>query len=182
MRQLRFDLGDGAEVRTFSLEDAETIYELVDANRERLARWFPWVDDSTSPETQRTWLSGLMQDDVSCDGNGIWVEGVLAGGVGMGIHVVENSGEIGYWLDVRYEGRGLVTRGCRAFLNYGFGELALHRVQIRAAVENTRSRAVAERLGLREEGVLRGAGRVGGGKYVDLVMYGILANEWTSGG
>jgi RimJ/RimL family protein N-acetyltransferase len=45
-------------------------------------------------------------------------------------------------------------------------------------VENLRSRAVAKRLKMREEGVLRGAGKVGGGLYVDLVMYGMLVDEW----
>jgi ribosomal-protein-serine acetyltransferase len=60
----------------------------------------------------------------------------------------------------------------------GFEDEALHRIQLRAGVDNLRSRAVAKRLGMREEGVLRGAGKVGGGLHVDLAMYGLLVDDW----
>jgi len=77
-----------------------------------------------------------------------------------------------------FVGRGLVTRGVQALFAIGFDRHGLHRTQLRAGVDNLRSRAVAKRLKMREEGVLRGAGKVGGGLYVDLVMYGLLVDEW----
>lgn len=179
MKPIRIELGEGAEIRTFGLDDAARIFELVDVNRARLARWFPWVDGSTSSESQRMWLEGLMRDDRTHDGNGIWVGGELAGSVGL-FFPTEWIGEIGYWLDEAYEGRGLATRAARELVRLGFTEPGIHRIQIHAAVENARSRAVAERLGMREEGVLRGSGRVGGGRFVDLVVYGMVRDEWLA--
>ena len=46
-----------------------------------------------------------------------------------------------------------------------------------AAVENARSRAIPERLGFREEGVLRQVERVAG-RMLDGVVYAMLADDW----
>ena len=51
--------------------------------------------------------------------------------------------------------------------------------EIRAAVGNARSRALPQRLGFREEGILREAERVGDA-YLDVVVYSVLASEWRS--
>ena len=53
----------------------------------------------------------------------------------------------------------------------------LNRVEIRAAPENRRSRAIPERLGFTEEGTLRQAERVGE-RYLDSAVYAMLAEDW----
>jgi ribosomal-protein-serine acetyltransferase len=63
-------------------------------------------------------------------------------------------------------------------IEHGFGVVGLHRISIRAGVENARSRAIPERLGFTREGVLRGEGRGSGGFY-DLIVYGLLEEEWS---
>ena len=178
---LQIELGGGAILRAFTTDDLGALYELVDLNRARLARWFPWVDGSTEPASQLPWLERTMADPVSLDGNGIWVADRLAGGCDLRIIPQDDIGELGFWLDEEQVGRGLVTRAAQALMTRGFEEEGLHRVQMRAGVENLRSRAVARRLKLKEEGVLRGAGKVGGGLYVDLVMYGLLVDDWRLG-
>jgi ribosomal-protein-serine acetyltransferase len=85
--------------------------------------------------------------------------------------------EIGYWIGASFQGRGIMTRSCRAMLAYAFDELKLNRVEIYCAVDNLRSRAVPERLGFRKEGVMRQAERVHE-RYHDLVCYSMLAAEW----
>jgi len=64
----------------------------------------------------------------------------------------------------------------RALVDHAFGTWRLHRVEIRAAVDNTRSRAIPERLAFTQEGVAREAEQVGG-RYVDQVVYSTLASE-----
>ena len=178
---LQIELGGGAILRAFTTGDLDALYEVIDLNRARLARWFPWVDHATEPSSQLPWLERTMADEVSLDGNGIWVADRLAGGCDLRIHPQDDIGELGFWLDEEQVGRGLVTRAAQALMTRGFDEEGLHRVQMRAGVENLRSRAVARRLKLKEEGVLRGAGKVGGGLYVDLVMYGLLVDDWRLG-
>ena len=72
-----------------------------------------------------------------------------------------------------------MTAACRALVDHGFDALRLHRAVIRAATENAPSRAVAERLGFRLEGVEREAQLVNG-EFVDLVRYALLSTEWLS--
>jgi ribosomal-protein-serine acetyltransferase len=175
-----WELGDGVAVRSFISDDAQTLAALVEANVERLSRWFPWVQDSRHVDGARAFIERARGSEVDLEANGLWVEGRLVGAIGMSVDTVSNGSEIGYWLDEGSEGRGLVTTACRRFIDHGFGVMGLHRVTIRAAVQNLRSRAVAERLGFTQEGLIRGSGRVGDGTYVDLVIYGMLENDWPA--
>ena len=78
------------------------------------------------------------------------------------------------------EGRGLVTRGVRALVDHAFGVWKLHRIEIQAAPENTRSQAVPLRLGFTREGVLRECER-SGDRWLDGVIFALLASEWRGG-
>ncbi|MGW6384808.1 GNAT family N-acetyltransferase [Peribacillus butanolivorans] len=50
-----------------------------------------------------------------------------------------------------------MTKAFKTFIDYGFRELGLNRIEVNIAVENKRSRALAERQGFIEEGRLRQA-------------------------
>jgi RimJ/RimL family protein N-acetyltransferase len=176
--KFKADLGSGAELRKYSMSDLAAVWALVDAERDRLGLWMPWIESTTTIEHQRTWLSRVVADTKSLDGCGLWVDGSYAGGIGLSLDPFGVSGELGYWVGTEFEGRGLVSLGCRSLIDHGFGA-GLHRIFIRAGVENTRSRAVAERLGFTFEGVHRGEGRGTGGFY-DAACYGLLEDEWPT--
>lgn len=179
MNQLYWDLDGGAVVRTYTLDDAQALYDLIDANRDHLRPWMMWEHTTKSADDTRTFIQSCLDDPVSIEGNGIFVDGELAGGIGLDIDTLSNSGEIGYWLAKRFEGRGIVTRACERFFDMGFDELGLHRMELQAASGNVRSRAIAGRLGMYEEGVARDGIRVADG-YLDSVEYGILEDEWRA--
>jgi ribosomal-protein-serine acetyltransferase len=174
---LHWDLGDGLVVRTYTRDDAQALYDLIDANRAHLRPWMIWEQTTKNVDDARTFIQSCLDAPVDIEGNGIWVDGELAGGVGLTIDTLSNSGEIGYWLAKSYEGRGVITRVCERFFDVAFEELGLHRMELQAATTNERSRAVAARLGMREEGVWRDGMRVADG-YLDAVGYGILEDEW----
>jgi ribosomal-protein-serine acetyltransferase len=169
------DPGDGVEVRKLEPDDADEIYAIVEAERERLQAWMPWAQGAT-PETTRAFIESNVASG-GLDALGMFVEGRYAGGIGIRPDELHGDGEIGYWISGAYEGRGVVTRACRALIDHAFVELGLHRVTIRTAPDNARSRAIAERLGFTEEGVMREAGRTATGHH-DLVVYGLLDREW----
>ena len=177
MSPLPVDLGEGALLRKLRIEDLDEIWALVDAERGRLGPWMPWIESTRTIDDQRAWLESVVRDEQNLDGAGIFVEGRYAGGVGISVDEFGVSGDIGYWIGTEHEGRGLVSHAVRALIDIGFRELGLHRIVIRAAVDNRRSRAIPERLGFTLEGVARGAGR-GSGGFHDLVVYGLLEDEW----
>jgi ribosomal-protein-serine acetyltransferase len=170
------DLGDGVEVRKLEPADAEEIYALVDSERERLKARMPWAEGA-SVETTRAFIEANVSTD-GLDALGIFVDGTYVGGIGMRPEELHGDTEIGYWISSTHEGRGLVTAACRALIDLAFGELGLHRVTIRVAPDNARSRAIPERLGFTQEGVMREAGRTSLG-HNDLVVYGLLHREWN---
>ena len=174
-----FDLGGGALLRRYRMEDLDGLWSAVEEERDRIGPWMPWVEHTVSKDDERPWLERVTSDRDSTGGLSIWVEGEFAGGTGLIADEFGISAEIGYWIRSRFEGRGLVTRACEALITYGFEGLGVHRVVIRAGTENARSRAIPERLGFTFEGVAREEGRGTGGFY-DLAVYSILDREWRA--
>ena len=171
-------LDERATLRSFVPSDAAELYALVRANLDRLLPWMPWAHVTEGPDDVRGFIERSRgMPESRFDATGIWVDGRIAGTTGLRLDAFDIKGEMGYWIGREFEGQGLVTRACARFLEHGFGELGLHRISIHAAVENARSRAVAERLGFVQEGVERGAERCGD-VFHDLVVYSMLEDEW----
>jgi ribosomal-protein-serine acetyltransferase len=180
VKPVYWPLGDDAFVRSFAVDDAPALFALIEAERERLDQWFPWTANVSTVEDQRVWIEACLASATGHDGNGIWAGGQVAGTIGMSVSLLENSGEIGYWLGSAFEGRGLMTRACERMLAFGFEDLRLHRITIRTATHNERSRAVAQRLGFVHEGTIREQGYVATGEYHDLDVFGLLDREWRA--
>jgi RimJ/RimL family protein N-acetyltransferase len=83
---------------------------------------------------------------------------------------------MGYWMRTEDAGKGFMTEAGVALLDFGFGELRLHRVELEAGVDNIGSQRVAEKLGFRREGRAREAGWAGVG-YYDTIRYGLLRTD-----
>ena len=177
MTTIRVD--DEILLRPPRMTDAEDLFALVDSNRDYLRRWLPWVDGVRSAKDYRRWIDGRI------GGNEyrllIMYTGAAVGATDIrGLDSPNKVGEIGYWLAENMQGRGIVTRTCRALLDYAFDELEINRMQIRVATGNMKSLAIPERLGLQFEGVQRQAELVNG-EYYDLALYSMLASEWREG-
>lgn len=95
-----------------------------------------------------------------------------------GIDWGDRATSLGYWLGEEFQGRGLVTRACAAMTEHAFGELGLNRIVVSCATENSKSRAIPEKLGFEQEGVLREAEWLYH-RFVDHVLYAGLAGRWS---
>ena len=179
-----FPLSDQAALvpRTPSITGA--YHELLVANHERLARWEPWAVKPPVPDetrsfletTARNWLDGSeLPVAIAVRDTGQWR---LAGSVSLRISRYSRSGEIGYWIDGGYEGRGLASKAVAAVLDQAFGPLGLDRVTLHTDTANKRSRALARRLGFVEEGLLRQALAFPAERR-DETAYALLADEWN---
>jgi ribosomal-protein-serine acetyltransferase len=171
------DLEVGAHLRLLIPEDAAAVFETVDRNRHRLRRWLPWVDASIGPADTRAFIEATIATRGRENTYGIWSEGGFAGAIGLHTDPENRSAMIGYWLDEKHEGRGLVTNAARALMDVAFRDLSLHRVWLSTDKKNTRSCAVAERLGFRREGVHR-EDQLVNGRFRDTVIYAVLESDW----
>ena len=63
------------------------------------------------------------------------------------------SAHIGYWVDHRVAGRGVIPTAVALAIDHSFRTVGLHRIEVNIRPENEASLRVVEKLGLREEGV-----------------------------
>jgi len=178
----RFELSDDVQLRSLTEADVKELYALIEANRSYLAPWMPWAAGQTADGTAEFVRKSIKQE---ADDDGfqvaVIVDGAIAGVLGHEVDRENRTTTIGYWLAEDQQGRGLMTAAVKRLLEHAFDELRLNRVGIEVAPNNPRSRALAERLGFREEGVLREAERFADDDYRDLVLYSMLASEWSRG-
>jgi ribosomal-protein-serine acetyltransferase len=178
---LRHELPGGYALRLLEESDADELYAVIDANREHLEPWMPWVEHEHEPADVLPFIRATRRQIADNDGLQTAIvdpEGRIVGMVG--VHNVDwpnRKTSIGYWLARGEQGRGTMTAAVRAYVNHAFATWKLNRIMIQAAVENTRSRAIPERLGFREEGILREFERVGA-RVLDGVLYALLAADW----
>ena len=175
---LRVD--DEVELRALAVADTEAFHRLNSTDNASMRQWLPARDtERTLGETEQF----IRQLEVGYVDNkgiavGIWHEGRLAGYLdAQRIEWSHRKTEIGFWLGASFEGRGIMTRSCRALIDFNFREYGLNRIAMECAVGNGRSQRVAERLGFTREGVLRQAAWLND-RFVDHVVYGLLADEW----
>jgi ribosomal-protein-serine acetyltransferase len=178
------DLPGGCHLRLLDESDAPALFALIDANRQHLAAWMPWVPHHTSPHQTLAFIRATHRQ-VS-DNNGLQAaivdDGQIVGIVGYhAVDWAQRRTTIGYWLAADHQGRGTMTEAVGALVDQALVAWKLRRVEIRAAVDNGRSRAIPERLGFRQEGLLRQAERLGD-RYVDHVVYAMSATDWSRDG
>jgi len=176
-------LSSGVVMRQFESSDAANLLAEVDATRQRLARWMPWVPFSTTVEDFSDFIRAATRHGRVGSGMhlGLFDGDRFIGTVGTSIGSLNfDEADVGYWIVESHEGRGLVAEGVSRLIDWLIRERDMYRITIRAAVENHRSRSVAERLGFTYEAVLRGSLLIGD-EHVDAALYSLLADEWSGG-
>ena len=81
-------------------------------------------------------------------------------------------GEVEYW------GRNIITEAGKLLIKYGFMELNFHKLYSGVFTPNTRSLRAAEKLGFKEEAVLKEDVYVDGA-YVDTHIFALLKKDWV---
>ncbi len=166
----------------FTEQDTEELYLLTVGSRDHLRKWLSWLDDFYSLEHSLRYIRRSFESFASLGGFptsfAIVYQGKIAGTIGFNhVSEIHRNASIGYWLGKPYEGKGIMSRSFPVVVDYGFHRLNLHRIEVRVATENSRSRAIPERFGFTQEGILREAEKLGN-RYVDHVLYSMLAKEW----
>jgi ribosomal-protein-serine acetyltransferase len=157
---LGFPLGDGAELRALEPWQAAEFADHVERARAHLAPWLPWATTVVDEASARAFLQRYAEERARDGGRvyGIWLGGELAGGTLFRVFDTRfGVCEVGVWLAPQAEGRGLITRAARRMIEWAVRERGMARVEWRCVPTNERSIAVAKRLGMTRDGVLREA-------------------------
>ena len=148
----------GLRIRPWRAEDADAVHR---ACQDPLIQRWTSVPRPYLPEhakefvtsfTESSWMSGSKAPFGVFDA----ASGELVGSCGLGkIDLAGAEAEIGYWIAPWARGRGHATNSARAVARWALDTLNLTRMNWRAEVGNHGSRLVAERIGIRVEGLLR---------------------------
>ncbi len=178
---LRIGLPEGCWLCLLEESDAQELYAAIEANRDHLKRWMPWAEGQTLQDTL-AFIQRTREQLASNDGfqTAVIENGRIVGVIGFhGVSWQHRSTSVGYWLAESAQRRGTMTHAVRTLVDHAFGTWRLHRVEIRVAVDNTRSRAIPERLAFTQEGVVREAEQIGD-RYVNLAVYSMLDGDWLA--
>jgi ribosomal-protein-alanine N-acetyltransferase len=182
-------LRDGdVELRPFRMRDAAAWSEVRLANEAWLTPWEPpgagtWADRhgvASFPPMLRALRRHAREGTTlpfAVTYQGRFVGQATAGNIWRGSL---NSCFLGYWVDGRYAGRGIMPTAVGLLADHCFGAVRLHRVEANIRPENTASRRVVEKLGFRDEGV-RERYLLIDGAYRDHVCYALTAEEVPAG-
>ena len=177
---MKIQVDDAISLEFLEEIHAESLLNLVNANRVYLREWLPWVDHMQTVANFTHYIIDTKKRavDKTDFGYAIIIDNNIVGRMGLHhINYQNKIGEIGYWLAGGLQGRGIITKSCTALINHGFTQLGLNRIEIKCGLGNGKSRAIAEKMQFKQEGILREAELLNG-KFIDLYLYAMLKEEW----
>ena len=195
MRGYPIVLQEGAvSLRPPSVRDGRAWQELQTRNRVWLAQWEATVPPDT-PYVRRLTYRELVRRGRREASAGrmmpfnVWYADPQTGERNRMVGQMNVSGiswgslcsaHIGYWVDERVAGRGIIPTALALAVDHCFQAVGLHRVEVNIRPENAPSRRVAEKLGFREEGLRRAYLHIDGG-WRDHIAYALTAPEVPEG-
>ncbi|QNK64575.1 GNAT family N-acetyltransferase [Pedobacter sp. PAMC26386] len=179
---MTLNVDENIKLELTSKKQVVALFQAIDNNREHLSTFLPWVDNIKTIENFSNYIEGAelliqQQKEVSF---AILLDGNPVGRIGLHhLNMLNKCAAIGYWLTKEAQGKGIIMKSCEALINYGFQDLGLQRIEIKAAVNNVRSQAIPQKLDFKKEGILRQAELVND-EFLDLVLYSLLYDEYNT--
>ncbi|MEI5099625.1 GNAT family N-acetyltransferase [Streptomyces sp. PmtG] len=148
----------GLVLRPWTRGDAPDVYEAF--QDPVLQRWHARVADSE--DEARAWIAS-WHEEWREETSAQWAAadartGRVLGRVALRMIVLgDGQAEMAYWTMPRARGRGVAPRAVAALTAWAFGELGLHRIELRHSTRNEASCRVALKAGYAAEGTQRSA-------------------------
>ncbi len=175
-------------VRPIRRRDGKAWYQARSGNRDWLEEWDatrPPEDHSiTGPVGFRTMAARLLAQARAGQSLPFVVvyKGTLVGQVNVS-NIVWGSarwGQIGYWIDRRYAGRGVIPTAVALVVDHCFSVVRLHRIEVAIRPENSASLRVVQKLGIRQVGFAPGYLHING-EWRDHLLFAVTAEEAADG-
>jgi RimJ/RimL family protein N-acetyltransferase len=142
---------EGLIIRRWTANDVDARVHAIAASLEHLRPWLPWSAQPQLRPDQEAFLrrsdNGWEAGD-NCD-YGVFdaVSSELLAAVGLHNRVGPGAREMGYWVHVGHTGQGVITRAVAAVTRAALAVDGIQRIEIHCDQANTRSVALAGRLG-----------------------------------
>ena len=175
--------GERVTLKALRDEDALDLWNALEASRDHLTRWMPWVKDHNSLEFSREYVRRmqakwiLREDMPMCMRRK--ADSQFLGAVGM--HRIDwliPAMEIGYWICPDKAGNGYITEAVQLVTNFAFRQLRAERVTIRCNSKNLNSAAVPRRTGFVHEATLRQERREADGNLGDTELFALTRADF----
>lgn len=172
------ELSPDIRLRTLERADAETLAAAHRLNREYLAPWEPLRSPGFYTAHGQLEAIGRQVADRDAGRSLPWVlattDEVIGQATLSGItHGAFESAALGYWIDQRYQGRGLMTRALTAVVEVSRSVLGLHRLEAQTLPVNEASQHLLGKLGFERIGYAPRYLRIAG-QWQDHVMYQLI--------
>jgi RimJ/RimL family protein N-acetyltransferase len=147
-------------IRVAKPGDGSVFNAAIKASHSKLKTWLGWVTPMPTVEQseegcRKAYGRFLLNEDLM-----LLVFDKESGGLvgGSGLHDADwekRQFEVGYWGNVEFSGRGLMTEAVQAIADYALENLGAERVFLTTDEQNENSWKFAERAGFEYEGTLR---------------------------
>ena len=172
--------GPHVTMRKNQISQAAEIFACVEEDRERLAKFLPWVPSTTQVKDEMDFIQlthDLRQQHKMYDYGLFLNEGTYIGNIGVhNINWLCDRCELGYWILGRYEGKGLMREAVTMLTHQAF-QLGFNRVEILCAPENQRSATIPKSLGFAYEGRLAQHMKDAQGNYRDSLVFARIKDQ-----
>jgi ribosomal-protein-serine acetyltransferase len=170
-------------IRPISSNDSQAYFTLVDNNRKRLEHFFAGtVAKNRTPEDTRSFIVSILErEEKKLYFPFVIIDELSKNLIGyIDVKSVDwniPKAELGFFIDEKYEGKGIVTKAVGLIADHCFREFKMKKLFLRTHKANTGSKRVAEKNGFEVEGVIRCDYKTTSGEIVDLIYYGRLNED-----
>lgn len=162
------------------MEDLQVYFEMISRNRERLLQYFAGTVSKTNNFDDTKVFLIDMENRMKERSYFPYVLVDIDTGALIGFYDLKNiewtvpKTEIGYFIDVQYEGKGIGAKALKVFCDHCFSAYGFEKLFIRTHESNLPARRIAEKCGFEMEGTIRKDYRTSSGELVDVLYYGLI--------
>lgn len=167
-------------LRDFEAGDTDGVLAIV--GDDRVTYWLSFA--SRDRDEAQAMLDGILERQVETPRSEYYLAVTessspeVLGFVRLGLMGVK-AADLGYALRPESQGRGIARAAVSRMIEFGFGDLGLHRLTANIGPQNAASMRLVESLGFQREGTIRDHVHTNGA-WRDSVSYSLLEDEWPA--
>lgn len=162
----------------------EEFFNLIVKNKNHIENTFPvTVSNCLDIEKTKDFIQTNIQKEKNREGYYFYIRNTETN-ILIGYVCIKNvkqdilKCELAYFIDIDFEGKGIISKAVSQIINFCFIELGMNKVYICTSKINKGSQQIALKHGFQQEGILREEFKNHEGVLEDIVYFGLLKSEY----